>query len=268
MDISLAIPNHAACSVIFDANGDGRPDIAVRAGNSVYLLVQSPGPVGTFANRGAIITLGTGVSVSAVAAADFNGDNKQDLLVATTPGLLGSVQLYLGNGDGTFQAPSTIKANEGLFALAIADFNNDHKPDFAVSSSAGVFVFIGDGTGAFPTSTVLSAASAGPPLAIGDFNHDGKPDIAYAQGVYLGNGDGTLGIPTGGAFYSRNSVLTHSSTLPSWPLATLITMGASTSHLSNFLTSWVYLRETAMAHFNLRSSRVCRSPTVSPFPTS
>ncbi len=201
------IPN-AACSVIFDANGDGRPDIAVGAANSVYLLVQSPGPVGTFANRGAVITTAAGTSVTAVAAADFNGDNKQDLLVATTSSL-GSVQLYLGNGDGTFQAPSSVTGHNNYVTLGIADFNNDHKPDFAVSTGAGVFVYIGDGTGAFPTIKVLSAQSAGPPLAIGDFNHDGKPDVAYGTGVYLGNGDGTLGIPTGGPFYSRSSALAN-----------------------------------------------------------
>ena len=49
-------------------------------------------------------------------------------------------------------------------------------------------------------STPLSA------LAVGDFNHDRIPDVAR-NSIFLGNGDGTLGIASGPPFYAPNSNL-------------------------------------------------------------
>src|SRR5204863_226476 len=60
-----------------------------------------------------------------IIAGDFNGDGKLDLVVAED---LGLVRL-LGNGDGTFQAPSTISSSFGLGTLAAGDFNGDSQVD-------------------------------------------------------------------------------------------------------------------------------------------
>jgi hypothetical protein len=38
----------------------------------------------------------------AIAVGDFNGDGKQDLVMATSP--TSTVTVYLGGGNGTFQA--------------------------------------------------------------------------------------------------------------------------------------------------------------------
>jgi hypothetical protein len=60
--------------------------------------------------------------------ADFNGDGKLDLAIIDQ--LQNSVDVMLGNGDGTFQSqPShSIGSGGGCFALA-GDFNRDGKQD-------------------------------------------------------------------------------------------------------------------------------------------
>jgi len=160
------------------------------------------------------------VNYSSVAIADLNGDGKPDLVV-TSQNMNstgdGSVQVFLGNGDGTFQAPVAYDSgstNPG--SLAISDMNGDGKLDIVVGNggnpsggSGGVGVLLGNGDGTFQPALLFSLGGigAGGPVAIADVNGDGKPDVVAAnccQGghnvaVLLGNGDGTLQPP---AFYS------------------------------------------------------------------
>ena len=48
----------------------------------------------------------SGQSLSAIVTADLNGDGKLDLAVTDSGG--NAVLILLGNGDGTFGAPTTI----------------------------------------------------------------------------------------------------------------------------------------------------------------
>ncbi len=120
-----------------------------------------------------------------IATGDFNNDGKVDVAVAIAG--TNQVLVYLGNGDGTLQAPktSTIALPSGynfnLTTMAAADFNGDGKLDLAVvasSTAAGaMFVLQGDGTGAFTTPHVALSAFPGQTV-VGDFDGDGKADIA------------------------------------------------------------------------------------------
>ena len=75
---------------------------------------------------------------------DFNQDGKQDLAVlsASGPGSVGSVNVYLGNGDGTFQAPKNAPVaaiGSGPTAsrlLATGDFNRDGVADLVATNAA------------------------------------------------------------------------------------------------------------------------------------
>ena len=71
-------------------------------------------------------------SVGSVVVADFNGDNKPDLLGASQGG---NVSLSLGNGDGTFQAPSSFAAGSSPGSPMAADLNHDKAPDLVVTNS-------------------------------------------------------------------------------------------------------------------------------------
>jgi hypothetical protein len=141
-----------------DFNGDGYPDIVVAdAGSST-----SPGGVIVLLNSGSG-TFGTPISSAAgtnpnfVAAADFNGDHKQDVAVTNQVG--GTVTVLLGNGDGTFTLKSSNCVGSTLCkgvptSVAVADLNGDGKLDIATTnySDASVSVLLGKGDGTFSTA--------------------------------------------------------------------------------------------------------------------
>ena len=105
--------------------------------------------------------------------------------------------MVLGNGDGTFQAPSpasTVGNAPGF--LAAADLNNDGKLDLVVvnSISHNVSVLLGKGNGMFQPAVNYNTGQSAVAALIADFNRDGKLDIAVAN---LGGtpGDGTGSVP-------------------------------------------------------------------------
>ena len=139
-------------------------------------------------------TIAIGSGVSAVAVADVNGDGNPDMVVVG-----GSVSVFLGNGDGTFQAPMNY-AIAGS-SIAIADLNGDGKPDLVIGTSTGVAILLGMGNGKFQTAFTYTVAAG--QVVIGDFNGDGKLDVITSGGtVLLGKGNGTFQLgpsfsPTG-----------------------------------------------------------------------
>ena len=128
---------------IGDFNGDGRPDFAVPTnggpnGGGPIVILLGKGD-GTF-TTGTPITTTPPFTPTSVVVGDFNGDGKQDLAVLSAQGT-GSVNIYLGNGDGTFQtaknflvAPAASTSASRL--LAIGDFNRDGIQDLVASNSA------------------------------------------------------------------------------------------------------------------------------------
>ena len=156
------------------------------------------------ANAGAIFGAPTfveaGTGSSTIAAADFNGDGKTDLVVADD----GIASVLLGNGDGTFQTPqdfpaATTPLSNGGF-LTVGDINGDSIPDLIVSDTSGyaVDVLLGNGDGTFqaPKSTSTAAWPYWPVVA--DMDGDGMADLvvvnngANTVGVLHGSGDGTF----------------------------------------------------------------------------
>ena len=142
------------------------------------------------------------------AAADLNGDKNLDLVVADNGAPFasvpvdGSVLVYLGNGNGTFQSPKTLSAPSFPQAVAIADVNNDGNPDIVVLSEfegqsffSQLWVFLGDGKGNFGAGIETSIDEYAEGMQVADLNGDGLPDIALASccgfantEVWTGNG--------------------------------------------------------------------------------
>ncbi len=143
----------------------------------------------------------------AIAAGDFNHDQKLDLALPDPAGK--TVAVVLGNGDGTFgtatnvSVPSTISsAVSGV--VATDDFDHDGHLDLVVAQQAptnSLTVFRGDGSGGFVLKTNyapgfgintlatrdLNGDTAGGEvaLAIADLNRDGLPDIVSGTSVLL-----------------------------------------------------------------------------------
>ena len=184
-----------------DFNGDGSPDLAVACfsfnGNSSTsistLSILLGNGDGTFQSQ---VNYTTDYATSGVATADFNGDGKLDLVVATAS----AIDLLVGNGDGTFQSVVQIPEEAGTSATSVftADLNHDGKMDFVVANGGGVSIFLGNGDGTFRNQIDALGSGGQGALAIGDVNGDGALDLAMTAwftntvAVLLGNGDGTF----------------------------------------------------------------------------
>ncbi len=147
------------------------------------------------------VPYGSGLTTSGIAVADVNGDGKADLVVSNRN--QSNVAVFLGNGNGSFQAPINYPTGPNPYSLVIGDFNGDGKPDLVVGNSdATVSVLLGNGDGTFRAPNSFQAGGFAISIASGDFNGDGNTDLVYINqshnsvNVMLGNGDGTFQAPT------------------------------------------------------------------------
>lgn len=93
--------------------------------------------------------------------------------------------------------------------LAVADFNQDGKPDLAVGSDVKLYLMLGNGDGTFASAPGSPVPMPSPPyddfatpltagITVADFNHSGHPGLAItelennAAVILLGNGNGTF----------------------------------------------------------------------------
>jgi hypothetical protein len=155
--------------VVADFNGDGKEDVL--AGGT---LLVSNGD-GTFQPENVVGSFAKPI------IGDFNGDGKVDIATVFD----GSLDVLLGNGDGSFhQDLNNFQVGNAEFLLA-GDFNGDGKVDMLVGNGdvAGK-LFLGDGTGAFGPPTNFTASFGTPyGVAAADFTGDGYSDILLIPGA-------------------------------------------------------------------------------------
>jgi len=82
-----------------------------------------------------LFRLAGNISAGAISVGDFNGDGIPDL--AYTDYSNQSIDVLIGNSNGTFQTPVTFAIGGNPYALASGDFNNDGLPDLAAVNHAG-----------------------------------------------------------------------------------------------------------------------------------
>jgi len=166
--------------VVADLNQDGYPDLAVVTSTGAVDLLFGSGS-GTFPTLSAPAASGLpAVGATAVVAGDFNADGIADLAIVVG----GSLQIYLGAGNGTFAESSTTYAlGVGPYYLVKGDFNYDGIQDLAVSNDVDgtLSVFLGVGDGTFTAVTPLTVSAGSTTLVAADFNSDGYTDLAVAN---------------------------------------------------------------------------------------
>jgi hypothetical protein len=194
-----------------DLNRDGHLDLVVANCSPDYSnACNGVGRVGVLLGNGdgtfqlPVAYTSGGTGANSVAIADFNGDGKLDVVVASTCAdprncMTGTVGVLYGNGNGTLQLPIVYPG--GGEGLAVGDLNADGKPDIVTPVS--ILLNMGDGTFAPPVSYDPGGGSLS--CAITDVNGDSRPDliVPLVQGndgngkvaVLLGNGNGTIQPP-------------------------------------------------------------------------
>jgi hypothetical protein len=88
----------------------------------------------------------------------MNGDGIPDLVAVSVGPSSGSAAVLLGNGDGTFQNATIYPAGEFPNALAVADFNGDHRPDITIVDQTGSRQYVLLNTGAVALSPTTPLA--------------------------------------------------------------------------------------------------------------
>ena len=182
--------------VVLDANGDGKPDLVMKAGTLSTLSVMIGNGDGRFAEAVLYPIEDSGsFTPEQIVATDINRDGKLDLAVSGRD----SVNIFIGKGDGRFSANGGVPGGVGSRHIATADVNRDGKPDIILSNdgSTSVGVLAGAGDGTFAPRVDYAIGSTPSSIAISDVNNDGNIDLIVASkknvvSILLGTSEGVF----------------------------------------------------------------------------
>lgn len=184
-----------------DLNSDSRPDYIIGSAYGGLYVHLNNGSGGFAITQVTTVQPNSGnPAVGPGAIADLNADGRGDFIV--TSGQANATNVFLGNGNGTLQAPSIL--TPAASSVAVGDFNGDGRPDLIEGFNGSVSVYLNTGNGAFGIPISSSAGNLGWPSALSttDVNGDGKLDVAASLGgagkiaILPGNGDGTFAAPS------------------------------------------------------------------------
>lgn len=124
--------------------------------------------------------------------ADFNGDGKQDLVVACFGWRHTGEIYYLENQTANWSQPKfvphVVDPRHGTINVCVTDLNHDGKPDFVSLISQEhemVVAYLNDGKGNFRKETLYRAphpAFGSSGIQVVDFDGDGQQDVLYSNG--------------------------------------------------------------------------------------
>jgi hypothetical protein len=179
-----------------DLNGDGRTDIAIILRNRIppgftSILINTTAPGANLPTFAARQNVATGIANNGVAAADFNGDGRTDLVTTNLDPKFVSIYLnntVVGAPTVSFPVKDDFYVGSDPVGLTVGDLNGDGRPDLAVAryGMGGVIVWLnttpaGSDTVRFAAPRGISTGVSAVSIAMADFNGDGKPDLAVVS---------------------------------------------------------------------------------------
>lgn len=204
--------------VAADFNGDGHPDLAILGGSSLNTLsIALNNGNGTFAAPVAY-SFGSGViAINDIAAADFNGDGRTDLVgVGSSNDGSGVAAVLLNQGGGAFGSASDLTLPGAANAVVTGNFSGSGHVDIAALGQSGSLdILPGNGDGTFGSDQAVFTNQLNTPgtqAVTADFDGNGTPDIAF-----LSRSQGGFGVLLNGV---ASSVVTPTvlGKLPTKPL--------------------------------------------------
>lgn len=219
--------------VVTDMTNNGNPDVVIwgydwEVEDSYFIRVISTDGLGNAVTT--TTTIFEPYRPKAYLVGDFNNDGNKDVIILDShvsfgddddddeegprkalPGSsqiasgenLTSLFLFTGNGDGSFNAPTSIAlpSDYEIRTFALGDLNGNGNLDLVFPREDGndVIVALGNGSGGFAVQSPISTPG-GPVVAkLTDINLDGIQDLVIGTAntksvvVRYGNGDGTFG---------------------------------------------------------------------------
>lgn len=186
-----------------DFNRDRHLDLAISNtyNNNIDVLLGNGD--GTLSTHTTLYT-GRNSQPKSINIADFNNDSYPDIAVGNYASR--NIGVFLGYGNGTFQAQNTFFTGGGpsLVEIDIGDFNSDSRPDVVFSydtrNMIGVLFGYENGTLGALTKAFAGNKTSYTRFAVGDFNGDDHLDIAagystlYGINILLGHGNGKFSV--------------------------------------------------------------------------
>ena len=222
---SLTLPTGAGPTAIAvgDFNDDGFADLAVVNKNANTVTIFLGNGDETFQTP--VTTLVTGNAPTSIVAQAFNPNAPGIIDLAVTNSTDNTLQIFLGNGKGTFTNGAIYNTGVTPVYVASADVNLDGNLDLVVADSGAatstnsvgdsVSVFLGNGDGTFilPGGTRMDFAAGTTPtsLVIADFNDDGIPDLMVTAS---GDNAAALMLGAGGGFFNTPPIEVPVGTTP------------------------------------------------------
>jgi hypothetical protein len=221
---TLALGNGPVAVALADLHGSNKLDlIALNSADKTLSIFAGNGD-GTFGNA---LPYSLSANPRAVLVGDFNGDGKPDLAIASDCGLStctqsGSLDIWLGNGDGSLKASASYTLGFSPVSIAAADLRSTGHLDLVIANACGddstcksagtATLLFGDGTGKFTQSGEIALGSSPSSIAIGNLSGSGL-DLAVAErgsnqvAVLHADGKGGFGAPVAYAVGTAPSAL-------------------------------------------------------------